>query len=65
MGNCNFGKTVVNKVKNWFSLLRRCKKYANKLNQIDHLLDKYEDKYRACMDPVTKSLIKDIDDILD
>jgi hypothetical protein len=29
------------------------------------LLDKYEKRYYACMDPVTKKLIKEIDDILE
>lgn len=65
MGNRNFGETVVTKIKNWFKVVERCKRYADKLNQIDHLLSKYEKRYYACMDPVTKKLIKEIDDILE
>ena len=65
MGNRNFGKTMVTRIKNWFNVIGKCKRYANKLNEIDHLLDKYEKRYYACMDPVTKKLIKEIDDILE
>lgn len=54
----------IKKIKNWLSLLKRCKKYADKLNQIDHLLTRYENDYRTSMDPVTKKMIEEIDEIL-
>lgn len=56
--------TCIKKIRNWFSLLERCKRYADKLNQIDHLLTRYENDYRTSMDPITKKMIGEIDEIL-
>ena len=45
-------------------LYKEDKKLADKLNQIDHLLTRYENDYRISMDPVTKKMIGEIDEIL-
>ena len=48
-------------LKNKFNLLKRCCRYAKKLNQISYILDKYDTK-TASKD--CKQLINEIDIIL-
>lgn len=54
----------IRRIKEKVSLLRRCKRYASKLNRIEQLLIRVEWQWKD-LSPDTKELIKEIDKILD
>ena len=49
-------------LKEKFNLLKRCIRYARKLNKINHLLDDFEKRKKLSSD--CRDLIKEIDTIL-
>ena len=51
------------RIGDWFGILKRCRCYAKKLDQIDKVVGKFEQKKN--LDLNTKELIKEIDKILD